>query len=418
MLDEISVYLIAGNGGNGIVSFRRERYVPRGGPDGGDGGKGGSVWVEASTSVLVLDDLRRKKTYKAKNGTSGGTQKKHGKNGKDVVLKVPVGTIIWEENDEQLADLNMAGMKALVAAGGAGGKGNARFATPVRRAPRISERGLPGVSRKLRLELRLLAEVGLVGLPNAGKSSLLQAMSDARPKIGAYPFTTLEPSLGIAELGYETTVVADIPGLIEGAHEGIGLGTQFLQHVRRTNTLLHVVDISEDEPLAAIDTVRGELGEFGEGLAEKRWMVALNKIDLGGLDEAIERVEGQLKERGIETFRISALTGEGMDKLLTGMFRAVMEERETEAEKQSHEPPIVNVLVQDVVKIVKRRGMFVVTGRRAEEAALRMGTDSEEARAELARRLQRIGVQAALRKAGVEEGDWVRIAKEELQWPL
>ncbi len=419
MLDEVSLIVIAGNGGNGVVSFRRERFVPKGGPDGGDGGNGGSVWVQATTGVLVLDDLRRKRTARAKNGVPGGKQKRHGKNAQDIVLEVPVGTIIWGDGGSQAADLNVAGMRRRVVKGGAGGKGNARFATPTRKAPRFAERGLPGETKQLRLELRLLAEVGLVGLPNAGKSSLLRAISKARPKVGAYPFTTLEPSLGIAELNYETIVVADVPGLIEGAHGGAGLGTQFLQHIRRTTTLLHVVDISSDDPIRDIERVRSELEEFGEGLIDKRWLVALNKIDLEGTQERCAEVEAELGRRGLETFPISALGGEGVDQLVNALFRVVVEEREAAAgEKAEDIPPLVPVVVEQAIQIRKLRGTFVVSGKRPEEATLRLGVESEEVRAELARRLARMGVKSALRKAGIADGDKVRIAGEELRWPL
>ena len=419
MLDEVSLTVIAGNGGNGAVSFRRERFVPKGGPDGGDGGHGGSVWVEATMAVLVLDDLRRVRTARAKNGVSGGKQKRHGKNAKEIVLQVPVGTIIWDEEGNQLADLNVAGMRSEVVRGGAGGRGNARFATSIRKAPRFAERGLPGETKQLRLELRLLAEVGLVGLPNAGKSSLLQAISKARPKVAAYPFTTLEPSLGIAELNYETIVVADVPGLIEGAHEGAGLGTQFLQHIRRTTTLLHVVDISSDDPIRAIESVRSELEEFGEGLIDKRWLVALNKIDIEGIQGTCAGVGAELGRRGLETFSISALSGEGVERLLNALFRIVLEERQDTASGKADEAsPIVPVLMEEVIQVKKRGGTFIVRGKRPEEAALRLGVESEEIRAELARRLARMGVKKALRKAGIADGDKVRIAGEELRWPL
>ena len=419
MLDEVSLTVISGNGGSGVVSFRRERYVPKGGPDGGDGGHGGSVWVEATTGVLVLDDLRRIRTARAKNGVPGAKQKRHGKNAQDIVLGVPAGTIIWDEEGTQLADLNVAGMRCQVVKGGFGGKGNARFATPTRKAPRFAERGLPGETKQLRLELRLLAEVGLVGLPNAGKSSLLQAISKARPKVAAYPFTTLEPSLGIAEMNYETIVVADVPGLIEGAHEGAGLGTQFLQHIRRTTTLLHVVDISSDDPIQDMESVRTELEEFGQGLIDKKWLIALNKVDIDDTQERCAEVKAELEQRGLETYPISALHGEGVDRLLNALFRVVLKEREAAAiEKAEELPPLVPVLIEKAIEVKKLRGRFVVTGKRPEEAVLRLGVDSEEVRAELARRLARMGVKGALRKAGISDGDKVRIAGEELQWPL
>jgi GTP-binding protein len=417
MLDELSIEVIAGNGGNGAVSFHRERYIPKGGPDGGDGGNGGSVWLEASESLLVLDDLRRKPRFRADNGVPGAASKKHGKNGKDVVVKVPVGTIVQDEDGTEIADLIAPAMRVCVAKGGAGGRGNARFATSVRKAPRIAERGLPGESRKLRLELRLLADVGLVGLPNAGKSSLLRAISKARPKVGAYPFTTLEPSLGIAEIGYETVIVADIPGLIEGAHEGAGLGIQFLQHIKRTNTLLHVVDICEADPIADIDRVRDELREFDEEMAKKRWLVALNKTDVMADAVKTAAVRSELARRGVESYEISALTGVGVPEMMAAVLDVVRAGREPE-EGIEPEAVVVPVRTEETVNVEKLRGRFKVTGRGPEEAVMRLGTDSEEARAELVRRLTRMGVKSALKKAGVQDGDRVRIAGEEMEWPL
>jgi len=416
MLDEIALQVIAGKGGDGAVSFRRERYIPKGGPDGGDGGRGGRVWAAASRSVLVLDHLRRKMTIRATDGVRGGGNMRHGKNGDDAVMQVPLGTIIWDEDGSVLADMTSEG-RVLIAKGGEGGRGNARFATSTRKAPRIAERGLPGEERRIRLELRLLADVGLIGLPNAGKSSLLQAISQARPKVGAYPFTTLEPSLGIVEIDYDTMVVADIPGLIEGAHEGAGLGMQFLQHIQRTNVLLHVVDLSSEDPVRDIDDVRSELAQFDRELAEKRWLVALNKVDLEGAVEAQIRVEQDLSRRNVDSHAISALTGEGVDQLVHAVFAVVKEEREAAA-VSTEEPPAIAVKTQETISIEENNGRFYVKGRGPEEAVLRLGVESEEARAELARRLTRMGVKKALKKAGVAEGDRVRIAGEELQWPL
>lgn len=417
MLDEVPLTVIAGSGGRGVVSFRRERYVPKGGPDGGDGGRGGSVYFEANRSILVLDDLRRRRKIRAEDGTPGRSQKRHGRHGEDIVVKVPVGTVVWDADGRQLADLDVEKMKVLVAEGGGGGKGNARFATSTRKAPRIAERGLPGENRKLRLELRLLADVGLVGLPNAGKSSLLRAMSHARPKVGAYPFTTLEPCLGIVELRYETLVVADIPGLIEGAHTGAGLGTEFLRHISRTRVLLHVVDITAEDPLSDIDAVRRELKEFGEGLDEKPWLAALNKVDIAGARERLDAVTGEMERRGVAAFAVSAVTGEGVQGVVKGLFDAVQAGGSARKGKPA-EPVIVTPPSEDRLHIEKLRGAYLVSGRKPEEAAMRLGAETEEARAELARRLKRMGVHTALRRAGVQDGDRVRIANENLQWPL
>ncbi len=418
MLDELTLSLSAGRGGDGVVSLRRERYVPRGGPDGGDGGKGGDVVFEATRSVLVLDKLQRRRNVRAADGGSGGPQKRHGKNGADEVLHVPVGTIVWNEDGTQLADLWNDGQRAVVALGGGGGKGNARMASATRRTPRIAERGLPGESMKVRLELRLLAEVGLVGLPNAGKSSLLRRVTQARPKVGAYPFTTLEPYLGIAEIGYETVVIADIPGLIEGASDGAGLGAQFLQHVQRTRVLVHIVDCAVDNPLADIETVRRELEVFGHGVAEKRWLVAMNKIDLPAAAGMTDGLRATLQQRGVAAFAISAQTGEGVDELLRAVFVTVQEVREEDARAEPEEPPTVRPAAATRFNVVKIKGGYRVRGKQPEEAILRLGVESEEARAAVARRLQRQGVERALRKAGVAEGDRVRIGKAELQWPL
>lgn len=421
MLDEIIITVIGGSGGAGIVSFRRERYVPRGGPDGGDGGTGGDVVVVADEGVRVLDDLRRRRTVRAEPGGNGGSAKRHGRDGVDVVVQVPVGTIVWQLDgaEREVADLFRSGMKVVVARGGRRGRGNARLATAVRRAPRITEKGLAGETVRIRLELRLLAEVGLVGLPNAGKSSLLRAASAARPKVGAYPFTTLEPYLGVLEYGNETVVIADIPGLIEGAHEGAGLGIAFLQHVRRTRVLVHVVDGTGPDPAEDIKVVRRELEAFGQGLCEKQWLVALNKADLPEVKEQEQQRVRQLQGLGMEVYGVSARTGEGLGELLKAVVDRARGERKAEIERdpRQYEPPVQAAAARRVQVRRVPQG-FVVQGERAAQVVAMLGVESEEARAEVARRLRRIGVAAALRRAGVKPGDQVRIGEVELEWPL
>ena len=420
MLDEIEITVLAGNGGNGGLSFRREKYVPRGGPDGGDGGRGGDVVLEADNQIRLLDRLARRKTVRAGNGQNGGPARKHGKDGESVTLRVPVGTIVYRAgSDEPAADLTVHGQRLVVARGESGGKGNGRMATSTRRTPRIAERGLPGEKAAIRLELRLLADVGLVGLPNAGKSSLLRKVSAARPKVGAYPFTTLEPSVGVVERGYETIIVADIPGLIEGAHEGAGLGTKFLRHIGRTAVLLHVVDVSAPDVWRDIETIRGELEAYGEGLGSKPWLVALNKTDLAAASERLPQLRRDLKKRGIETFAVSALTGDGTAELTGALFEAVHAQREEESKRTAGmEQAVLRPKAISPVEVRRIDGGFRVLGDQPREAALRLGNESEEAAFELERRLQRMGVVRALRRAGAAEGDRVVIGDVELEWPL
>lgn len=420
MLDELEITVIAGDGGNGGLSFRREKYVPRGGPDGGDGGRGGDVVLEADNQIRLLDRLARRKTVRAGNGQNGGPARKHGKDGEGVTLRVPVGTIVYRAgSDEAAADLTVHGQRIVVAKGEGGGKGNARMATSTRRTPRIVERGLPGERAAIRLELRLLADVGLAGLPNAGKSSLLRKVSAARPKVGAYPFTTLEPSIGVVESGYETIIVADIPGLIEGAHEGAGLGTKFLRHIGRTAVLLHVVDASAPDVWHDIETIRGELEAYGEGLGAKPWLVALNKTDLPEVSERLPQLRRDLKKRGIETFAVSALTGDGTPELVSALFEAVHKQREEEAKRsKGAEETVLRPKPLAPVAVRRVEGGFRVLGDQPREAAIRLGNASEEAAFELERRLQRMGVVRALRRAGAAEGDRVVIGDVELVWPL
>jgi GTP-binding protein len=418
MLDEITVSVAAGTGGNGIVSFRREKYVPKGGPDGGNGGRGASVIVEASASVRVLDALKRRPRIKAPDGGSGGSANKHGADGEDVVITVPVGTVIWQQasgGERQVADLSEPGRRYVAVRGGEGGRGNGVMATSIRRAPRIAERGLPGEERRLRLELRLLAEAGLVGLPNAGKSSLLRAVSEATPKVGAYPFTTLEPFLGVAEVGYETLVVADIPGLIEGAHKGAGLGTAFLQHIQRTEALIHVVDVTDVDPIASIDVVRGELEAYGHDLEQKPWVVALNKIDIAGAAEQARVAGAELRKRGVAGVATSAVTGEGVRDLMTAALALVKQARETKP--RIVEPERIEVR-RDGFEVQATKGGFTVRGDRPEKAAAKLGDSSDEAVGELVRRLKRMGVAGALKRAGAKDGDRVRVGEVELEWPL
>ena len=370
--------------------------------------------IEVDPSLMVLDDLRRKTTVRAEGGQNGGPAKRKGRNGRDTIVKVPAGTVVWlAGGDEgQLADLTVLGMKAIVAKGGEGGRGNARFATSTRRTPRFAERGLPGGTVRLRLELRLLADVGLVGLPNAGKSSLLRAVSAATPKVGGYPFTTVEPNLGVVERDHETLVFADIPGLIAGAHEGVGLGTAFLRHIGRTRVLVHVVDSTAAEPASDIDVVRRELSAFGQGLDAKPWLVALNKADL---PEAAERAAAVAPSLSVESHVISATTGEGVEKLVAAVWKLVAKAR---AAEPVPEPPLVQPRSRRAIEVTKVGGGYRLAGDRPERAAAQLGEEGGEARAELVRRLQRMGAVAALRRAGVADGDRVRIGTLDLEWPL
>ncbi len=322
-VDEALIWVKAGDGGRGCVSFRREKYVPRGGPDGGDGGKGGDVILEADPNLKTLLDYRYKREYKAQNGEPGKGKNQHGKDGKPLILKVPVGTIVKDaQTDKVIADLSKPFERLVVARGGKGGRGNARFATPIRQAPHFAEPGQPGEERWLKLELKLLADVGLIGFPNTGKSTLLRKISRARPEVAPYPFTTLRPYLGVVRFEDKEFIVADIPGLIEGAHKGIGLGNQFLKHIERTRLLVHLIDISNgEEALELYEKIRNELKLYKEDLLEKPELVVLNKIDLPQVREKVEKVKEAFQKRGLPFFAISALTGEGIEELLRGIIR-------------------------------------------------------------------------------------------------
>jgi GTP-binding protein len=318
-IDEAKFYVKGGDGGNGCVSFRREKYVPRGGPNGGDGGQGGSVYLEADARKMSLIDFRYASHFKAERGQNGGGKDMHGRGGKDCIVQVPLGSVIRDaETGALLADLTEPGARFLVAQGGRGGLGNSRFATSTNRAPRKATPGTPGQERWLKIELKLLADVGLIGLPNAGKSTLLSKLSAANPKVAPYPFTTLEPQLGVLEFKFrDPCIIADIPGLIEGAHQGVGLGHRFLKHIERTSILLHVIDCSSEgeQPLADFRVLENELAAYNQELLSRRYVIVLNKIDLvdsGRVRELAARFAGE----GLRTVAISAETGQGLDALI------------------------------------------------------------------------------------------------------
>ena len=331
-IDEARIYVRAGDGGNGCLAFRREKYVPRGGPSGGDGGKGGDVILQSSERHNTLVHFRFNPEHQAGRGRHGEGSNRTGADGAEVVLKVPVGTLVCDaDSGAVLHDFTRPDESFVVARGGRGGRGNARFATATHQAPREVEPGSPGEERRLRLELKLLADVGLVGFPNAGKSTLISRISAARPKIADYPFTTLEPNLGVVDLGeYDSFVVADIPGLIEGAHQGHGLGTRFLRHIERTRLLVHLVDVSDfnpRDPVADYHVIQTELANFNPKLAEKPVLVVASKIDAAQNPERLQELEAFCRDRELPFFPISAVTGEGLDKLKYSMAERVREER-------------------------------------------------------------------------------------------
>ena len=341
-VDQARILVRGGVGGNGCVSFRREKFVPRGGPDGGPGGDGGSVWLIADRSLKALNAFRFEKIWAADRGRHGEGSGKAGRDGEDLTVRVPPGTVVRDAEDGRLlADLLRPGDRFRAAAGGRGGRGNASFATSTHQAPRESEPGTPGEERTLLLELKLIADVGLVGFPNAGKSTLIARISAARPKIADYPFTTLEPHLGVADLGqFRTLVVADIPGLIEGAHTGHGLGIQFLRHVERTRVLVHLVDVSEGsgrDPVRDLEIINGELRAFSPGLAAKKQIVAATKIDTRPDPARLRALESRCHEDGVPFVTLSAVSGEGVKELLEALWPVVQEEARLAGEERTAE---------------------------------------------------------------------------------
>lgn len=417
MIDHAEIHVKAGDGGHGLISFHREKFVTRGGPDGGDGGRGGSVVLIADRAVNGLGQYRYKRNHAASPGGNGAAKQKHGKNGAELRLPVPPGTII-RADDEVIGDLTHEGDRLVLAQGGRGGRGNQHFASPSNQAPRISETGQRGEERRVQLELKLLSDVGLAGLPNAGKSTLLSAVSRATPKIAAYPFTTLEPHLGVVEVGYDSYVMADIPGLIEGAHEGAGLGLEFLRHVERTLLLIHVVDASQPDPEHDIAVIDNELTSYSPELAERPQILAFNKMDVPEAEARREEFAALAERLGRPYRFISAAGRIGTDDLAKLAFERLQRLRE-DLPVPTTEPgiEILRPQPQGPRFTIEREGdAYRVVGDQPVVLVEMMALQSDESRAEAMRRLGRMGVVAALRRAGAREGDPVRFGHIELRW--
>ncbi len=408
-VDTATIYIQAGNGGNGCVSFHREKYVAAGGPDGGDGGVGGSVVFMADSNLATLMDFRYKKKYKAENGEDGKSARRTGKKGEDIIIKVPCGTIIKNTaTGGVLADLTENGQKFVAAKGGSGGFGNVHFATATRQIPRFAKPGLKGRELEVTLELKLLADVGLVGFPNVGKSTLLSRTSDANPKIANYHFTTLDPNLGVVNLDDERSfVLADIPGLIEGASDGVGLGHDFLKHIERTRLIVHVVDVSGIEgrnPIEDFDIINNELKSFSDIIADKIQIIAENKTDLNMNPELKEQFETEMKKRGYEVFPISAATGAGVKELLNHVYNVLqtipkmIQEFEALPEEEQEEVPFT---------VRRENEKFVVEGGYIEYLINSTNFGDNESLGFFQNSLRRKGIIDALREKGAKEGDTV-----------
>jgi GTP-binding protein len=413
--DEAVIHVKAGRGGNGCVAFRREKGVPFGGPSGGNGGKGGDVYICASAHMNTLVAFQHANIFAADNGQHGSGKDQRGRNGDDIIIDVPLGTVVRDgETGQVLGDLVEDGRQVIVARGGRGGRGNAAFATSTNQAPRISERGEPGEQRWMKLELKLIADVGLVGMPNAGKSTLLAAVSSATPKIAPYPFTTIQPNLGVVTLDYSTSfVLADLPGLIEGASRGTGLGHQFLRHVERTRLLVHLIDGSAKDPLGNYDTINHELAAFSERLAQKPQIVVVNKVDLPDAYEMWPLIQEAFAKRGIQAYAISAASREGVQHLLWTIAGRLAE---VPAEMWTEEVDVPPPVDEKAVTISASDLGWHVRGIAIERAALMTNWDQEESAARFQRILEAMGITMALREAGVAEGDTVFVGEIELQW--
>ncbi|MBN2503456.1 MAG: GTPase ObgE [Anaerolineales bacterium] len=415
-IDQADITVRSGRGGDGMVHFRREKYVERGGPDGGDGGRGGDVILEVTQHTNTLFAFRNQRLYKADDGSNGGRSNRFGKSADNLVVLVPAGTVVYDaETDEVLGDLTEPGEQLTVVEGGRGGRGNARFANSRNQAPRIAEKGEPGEERNLRLELKLIADVGIVGVPNAGKSTLLSVITNAKPKIAAYPFTTLEPNLGVANLDeFTTLILADIPGLIEGAHMGVGLGHDFLRHVQRTRVLIHLLDGLAEDPIADLAQINSELALFDPELAEKPQVVAVTKFDLPDVQAIWPLLEDELQQRGYEPMVISAVAGTNVRSLLykAAELLATAPEPETVAEMPVYRPESD----PNEFKIARTSEGWQVIGAAIERAAAMTYWEYDQSIRRFQRILETLGIDKALREAGVKNGDTVIIGDHELEW--
>jgi len=418
-IDKARIYVKGGDGGNGCVAMRREKYVPEGGPWGGDGGRGGDVVLQADEGLRTLVDFRYKRHYKADRGKHGEGKNKHGRSADDLVVRVPVGTLVRDEDTgELLADLVSHGQRVVVARGGRGGRGNVHFATPYNKAPKIAEKGEPGEERWLSLELKLLADVGLIGFPNAGKSTLISMISAAKPKIANYPFTTVVPNLGVVRVDEgRSFVVADIPGLIEGAHAGAGLGHEFLRHVERTRLLIHVLDTAGSEgrdPVEDFKITNRELALYNPLLGSRPQVIAANKMDLPEAEENLTRLKEAYGET-YEIFPISAATGSGLEPLI---YRVAALLEEIPAIVSSDVETAEHAIRQAEPRftITKETGIWVVGGKEVQRHVAMTDLNNEEAVERLQRIFRRMGVEDALKEAGIKEGDIVKIGEFEFEY--
>jgi len=427
--DHTKIFVKAGDGGNGSIHFRREKFAPLGGPDGGDGGRGGSVYLEATANLNTLVDYRYRQHFKADAGEAGARQKMHGAKGEDIVLLVPCGTVIRDADSQELvADLIEGGQQVMVARGGRGGLGNVHFATSTRQAPRESQNGEPGEERWLALELRLIADIGLVGYPNAGKSTLLSVVTAAKPKIADYPFTTLVPNLGVVEVGQLGDefgfVMADIPGLIEGAAQGHGLGHEFLRHIKRTRLLIHMIDGAsyEHEPWESFESINQELRDYDEHLASRPQIIGFNKIDLPEAQERWEAFKAKAEAAGYPVFAISAAAHQGTKELIQFVASRLQEIQQEEAEREAEQAvadmagPVLRPQPEDAFQVKCEDGIYIVSGKRVERAVAMTNLDSDESMDRLQVTMSKMGITKALEEAGVQVGDLVRFGKVELYW--
>ena len=419
--DYAKITVKSGDGGNGAISFRREKYVAAGGPDGGDGGRGGSVYFQVDPDSNTLIDFRFKKKFKAENGENGRGSHCYGKSGKDLYIRVPMGTVVKDaDTGKVLCDLSCPGQKELILPGGRGGKGNSHFATATRQAPRFAMDGEKGIEKELILELKLLADVGLLGFPNVGKSTFLSVVTSAKPKIADYPFTTIIPNLGVVKTEYgDSFVIADIPGIVKGASEGVGLGTQFLRHIERTRVLLHFIDVSASEgrsPKQDFYTINEELRKYSETLSKRKQIIVASKADIMQDDAKYKELEQIAQKEKLAIFKISAVTGEGISQLMKYVLKTLKELPKEDLIEVEEKVEYTLKEEEEPFTIVKEKEEYRITGPAIERLMGRINIQDTESMHYFHKTLREMGIDAKLKEMGIHEGDTVKILEWEFEW--